>query len=93
MQSWESGKRSTVRRGFCNGHNRRQQAGCTHAPVKDEHQREHGMHHRGTARDIRQVVGQQRLRIGGRAVETVAFRRACQVFSGLQLMSRSTVTS
>ena len=55
-----------------NGDCGREQAGRAHAPVVYEHQHQHGDEHGNCAHDIREVVGKQRLCLGGRAVQTVA---------------------
>ena len=54
------------------GDHSREQAGRAHAPVVYEHQHQHGDEHGDCAHDIREVVGKQRLCLGGRAVQTVA---------------------
>ena len=46
------------------GDHRAEQAGSPHAPVKNEHQHDHGEKHGGAPHDVGQVVCKQRLRIG-----------------------------
>ena len=55
-----------------NGDHRSQQAGRPHPPVKDEHHHQHGGEQRDGAHDVRQVVGQQGLRVGRRRVQPPA---------------------
>ena len=55
-----------------NGDHRRQQAGRPHPPVKDEHHHQHGDEQGDGAHDVRQVVGQQGLRVGRRRVQPPA---------------------
>jgi len=55
-----------------NGDHRSQQAGRAHPPVKDEHHHQHGDEQRDGAHDVRQVVGQQGLRVGRRRVQPPA---------------------
>ena len=54
------------------GYHCRQQAGGAHPPVKDEHQNQHGEEHGDRSHDVRQVVGKQGFRFGGRSVQTVS---------------------
>ena len=54
------------------GDHRRQQAGRAHTPIEHEHQHQHGDKHGHGAYDIGQIVGQQRLSLGSRAVQPVA---------------------
>ena len=51
------------------GNHRRQQAGRAHAPVKHEHQHQHGEKQCNRAYNVRQIVGQQRFRVGGRRIQ------------------------
>ena len=54
------------------GNHRRQQAGRAHAPVKHKHQHQHGDKQCDCAHDVRQIMGQQRLRIGGGRIQPAA---------------------
>ena len=55
-----------------NGDHRSQQAGRPHPPVKDEHHHQHGDEQRDGTHDVRQVVGQQGLRVSRRRVQPPA---------------------
>ena len=54
------------------GDHRRQKAGPAHPPVKHKHERHHGQKQHRRSHNVRQIMGQQRLRISRRRVQTAA---------------------